>query len=108
MLYKIRTMGEKGIQVIVSGCMPEVQLEDILHANPEAHILGINAVSHLGKLLFSIEQRKKRLDYLGENVWNCVFPSPWVFLMSLVSAQTRIFIFARSLRAAILPALIVL
>ncbi|AKB79627.1 (dimethylallyl)adenosine tRNA methylthiotransferase [Methanosarcina horonobensis HB-1 = JCM 15518] len=58
-LYKIRTMGEKGIQVIVSGCMPEVQLEDILHANPEAHILGINAVSHLGKLLFSIEQRKK-------------------------------------------------
>lgn len=58
-LYKIRSMGEKGIQVIVSGCMPEVQLEDILHANPEAHILGVNAVSRLGDLLSLIEQRKK-------------------------------------------------
>ncbi|WP_410509072.1 tRNA (N(6)-L-threonylcarbamoyladenosine(37)-C(2))-methylthiotransferase [Methanosarcina hadiensis] len=58
-LYKIRSMGEKGIQVIVSGCMPEVQLEDILNANPEAHILGVNAVSRLGELLSSIEQIKK-------------------------------------------------
>lgn len=58
-LYKIRSVGEKGVQVIVSGCMPEVQLEDILHANPEAHILGVNAVSHLGDLLSTIEQRKK-------------------------------------------------
>lgn len=57
-LYKIRSMGEKNIGVIVSGCMPEVQLEDILHANPEAHILGVNAVSRLGELLSSIEQRK--------------------------------------------------
>jgi len=57
-LYKIRSMGEKGVQVIVSGCMPEVQLEDVLHANPEAHILGVNAVSRLGELLSSIEQRK--------------------------------------------------
>src|SRR5512145_1669081 len=58
-LYKIRSMGEKGVQVIVSGCMPEVQLEDILHANPEAHILGVNAVSRLGDLLSSIEHRNK-------------------------------------------------
>src|SRR5574344_501850 len=58
-LYKIRSMGEKGVQVSVSGCMPEVQLEDILHANPEAHILGVNAVSRLGDLLSTIEQRKK-------------------------------------------------
>jgi len=50
-------MGEKGVQVIVSGCMPEVQLEDILHANPEAHILGVNAVSRIGELLSSIEKR---------------------------------------------------
>ncbi|MHB8101478.1 MAG: tRNA (N(6)-L-threonylcarbamoyladenosine(37)-C(2))-methylthiotransferase [Methanosarcina sp.] len=57
-LYKIRSMGEKNIGVIVSGCMPEVQLEDILHANPEAHILGVNAISCLGELLTSIEQRK--------------------------------------------------
>ncbi|WP_440945436.1 tRNA (N(6)-L-threonylcarbamoyladenosine(37)-C(2))-methylthiotransferase [Methanosarcina sp. T3] len=57
-LYKIRSMGEKGVEVIVSGCMPEVQLEDILHANPEAHILGVNAVSRLGELLSSIEKRK--------------------------------------------------
>ncbi|MCQ1536927.1 tRNA (N(6)-L-threonylcarbamoyladenosine(37)-C(2))-methylthiotransferase [Methanosarcina sp. KYL-1] len=58
-LYKIRSMGEKGLEVVVSGCMPEVQLDDILHANPEAHILGVNAVSRLGDLLASIEQRKK-------------------------------------------------
>jgi len=59
-LYKIRRMGERGVQVVVSGCMPEVQLEDILHANPEAHILGVNAVSRLGELLSSIEQNKKK------------------------------------------------
>jgi len=58
-LYKIRTMGEKGAEVIVSGCMPEVQMEDILHANPEAHILGVNAVSRLGDLLSTLEARKK-------------------------------------------------
>jgi threonylcarbamoyladenosine tRNA methylthiotransferase CDKAL1 len=57
-LHKIRTMGEKNVEVIVSGCMPEVQLEDILHANPGAHILGINSVSRLGDLLSLIEQRK--------------------------------------------------
>ena len=57
-LHKIRSMGERNVEVIVSGCMPEVQLEDILHANPEAHILGINAISRLGDLLSSIEQRK--------------------------------------------------
>jgi MiaB-like tRNA modifying enzyme len=59
-LYKIRRMGERGVQVVVSGCMPEVQLEDILHANPEAHILGVNAISRVGELLSSIEQRKKK------------------------------------------------
>ena len=57
-LHKIRSMGERSVEVIVSGCMPEVQLEDILHANPETHILGINAISRLGDLLSSIEQRK--------------------------------------------------
>jgi MiaB-like tRNA modifying enzyme len=40
--------------------MPEVQLEDVLHANPEAHILGVNSVSGLEDLLFSIEQRNKQ------------------------------------------------
>jgi len=59
-LYKLRSMNEKGVEVIVSGCMPEVQLEDILHVNPEAHILGINAISRLGDLLSLIEQRKKQ------------------------------------------------
>ncbi len=59
-LYKIRSMGEKNMEVIVSGCMPEVQLEDILHANPEAHILGVNAISRLGELLSLIEQRKNK------------------------------------------------
>ena len=57
-LHKIRSMGEKNVEVIVSGCMPEVQLEDILHANPEAHMLGVNAILRLGDILSSIEQRK--------------------------------------------------
>lgn len=67
-LYKIRSMGEKNIKVIVSGCMPEVQLEDILHANPEAHILGVNAISRLGELLSLIEQRKKKGLRGGEHL----------------------------------------
>lgn len=67
-LYKIRSMGEKNVEVIVSGCMPEVQLEDILHANPEAHILGVNAVSRLGELLSLIEQRKKQGLSGGEHL----------------------------------------
>jgi MiaB-like tRNA modifying enzyme len=67
-LYKIRSMGEKNIEVIVSGCMPEVQLEDILHANPEAHILGVNAVSRLGDLLSLIEQRKNQRLSGGEHL----------------------------------------
>ncbi|WP_292381091.1 tRNA (N(6)-L-threonylcarbamoyladenosine(37)-C(2))-methylthiotransferase [Methanosarcina sp. UBA289] len=66
-LYKIRSMGEKNVEVVVSGCMPEVQLEDILHANPEAHILGVNAISRLGELLSSIEQRKIRGQPEGEH-----------------------------------------
>jgi len=67
-LYKIRSMGEKNIGVIVSGCMPEVQLEDILHANPEAHILGVNAVSRIGDLLSLIEQRKNQGLSGGEHL----------------------------------------
>ncbi len=62
-LHKIRSLGEKNVEVIVSGCLPEVQLEDVLHANPEAHILGVNAISSLGDLLFSIEQRQKQGIY---------------------------------------------
>lgn len=50
-LHKIRELGEKGIPVIVAGCMPEVQLEDIMHQNPEAHILGVNSISRLGVML---------------------------------------------------------
>ena len=76
-LYKIRRMGERGIQVIVSGCMPEVQLEDILHANPEAHILGVNAVSRLGDLLSSIEQRKRKDDSQEKNALNSGLPNLW-------------------------------
>jgi threonylcarbamoyladenosine tRNA methylthiotransferase CDKAL1 len=67
-LHKIRSMGEKNVEVIVSGCMPEVQLEDILHANPEAHILGVNAVFRLGDLLSSIEQRTKQGLFRGERL----------------------------------------
>lgn len=102
-LYKIRRMGERGIQVIVSGCMPEVQLEDILHANPEAHILGVNDVSCLGDVLSSIEQRKKKDDYKEKNVLNSGLPNPLASSMFHESVPTPIFTSARSLRAAISP-----
>ncbi len=54
-LHKIRELGEKGTTVIVSGCMPEVQLEDIMHQNPNAHILGVNSISRLGMVLDSLD-----------------------------------------------------
>ena len=53
-LYKIRDLGEKGIKVIVTGCMPEVQLDDIMHQNSNAHILGVNSISRLGQVLDSL------------------------------------------------------
>ncbi len=54
-LHRIREFGEKGLKVIVTGCMPEVQLEDIMHQNPNAHILGVNSISRLGVILDSVE-----------------------------------------------------
>ncbi|OPY16022.1 MAG: coproporphyrinogen III oxidase [Methanomethylovorans sp. PtaU1.Bin073] len=55
-LHKIRELGEKGREVIVAGCMPEVQLEDIIHNNPDAHILGVNSISRIGDVLNSIAE----------------------------------------------------
>ncbi|WP_094227342.1 tRNA (N(6)-L-threonylcarbamoyladenosine(37)-C(2))-methylthiotransferase [Methanolobus psychrotolerans] len=52
--HQIRELGEKGTKVIVTGCMPEVQLEDIMHQNPNAHILGVNSISRLGQVLDSL------------------------------------------------------
>lgn len=53
-LHIIREAGDAGKEVIVTGCMPEVQLEDILQSNPQAHILGVNSVSRLGDMLDSL------------------------------------------------------
>ena len=50
-LHLIKETGDAGKDVIVAGCMPEVQLEDILERNPQAHILGVNSVSRIGELL---------------------------------------------------------
>ncbi|NPE31678.1 2-methylthioadenine synthetase, partial [Methanococcoides sp. SA1] len=43
-LHKIEDLGHKGIDVVVTGCMPQVQLETILERNPDAHILGVNSI----------------------------------------------------------------
>ena len=53
-LHKIKDLGEKGIEVVVAGCMPEVQLEDIIRSNPDAHILGVNSISRIGDVLNTI------------------------------------------------------
>ncbi|MBC7086401.1 MAG: tRNA (N(6)-L-threonylcarbamoyladenosine(37)-C(2))-methylthiotransferase [Methanomethylovorans sp.] len=50
-LHKIKRLGEKGIEVIVCGCMPEVQLEEIIQHNPDAHVLGVNSISRIGEVL---------------------------------------------------------
>lgn len=55
-LHKIRELGEQGKEVVVAGCMPEVQLEDIIHNNPDAHILGVNSISRIGDVLNSIAE----------------------------------------------------
>lgn len=55
-LHKIRKNGEKGVEVIVSGCMPQVQLDDILKNNSRAHILGVNSISRVGDVLNGIER----------------------------------------------------
>ncbi len=55
-LHKIRKNGKKGVEVVVSGCMPQVQLDDILKNNPEAHILGVNSISRVGDVLDGIER----------------------------------------------------
>ncbi|WNY23759.1 tRNA-2-methylthio-N(6)-dimethylallyladenosine synthase [Methanimicrococcus hongohii] len=56
-LHKIRTFGERGKDVIVCGCMPEVQLDLILNANPEAYIVGVRSVNGLSDLLQKISDK---------------------------------------------------
>jgi MiaB-like tRNA modifying enzyme len=58
-LHIIREAADSGKEVIVTGCMPEVQLEDILEQNPQAHILGVNSVSRVGELLDSLGKTGK-------------------------------------------------
>ncbi|MDW7733255.1 MAG: tRNA (N(6)-L-threonylcarbamoyladenosine(37)-C(2))-methylthiotransferase [Methanolobus sp.] len=62
-LHKIREAGELGKEVVVSGCMPEVQLDDILAQNPEAHILGVNSISRVGQVLDSLGSGQKGTQF---------------------------------------------
>lgn len=62
-LHIIREAGDAGKEVIVTGCMPEVQLEDILQSNPQAHILGVNSVSKVGELLDCLTTPEKGKRY---------------------------------------------
>lgn len=57
-LHKIEDLGAKGIDVVVTGCMPQVQLETILERNPDAHILGVNSIAKIGLVLSSIENSR--------------------------------------------------
>ena len=56
-LHKIRSFGESGKDVIVCGCMPEVQLDLILNANPEAYIVGVRSVNGLHDVLLKIKAK---------------------------------------------------
>ncbi|MCL2549561.1 MAG: tRNA (N(6)-L-threonylcarbamoyladenosine(37)-C(2))-methylthiotransferase [Methanimicrococcus sp.] len=66
-LHKIRLFGERGKDVIVTGCMPEVQLDLILNANPEAYILGVRSVNGLRRLLQKLAGKNKSADEITEN-----------------------------------------
>ena len=64
-LYQIRRFGEAGKEVIVTGCMPEVQSDLILNADPEAVIVGVNAVSKIRDALSVTEARLCRKRSAG-------------------------------------------
>ncbi|SES64514.1 MiaB-like tRNA modifying enzyme [Methanococcoides vulcani] len=69
-LFKIENLGHKGVDVVVTGCMPQVQLEAILEKNPDAHILGVNSIAKVGKVLNVIEDSRnggsrERVQLLG-------------------------------------------
>jgi len=66
-LHKIRIFGEQGKDVIVAGCMPEVQLDLILNANPEAYILGVRSVNGLCDLLQKLAGKNKSAAVITEN-----------------------------------------
>ncbi|MGM0770824.1 MAG: tRNA (N(6)-L-threonylcarbamoyladenosine(37)-C(2))-methylthiotransferase [Halobacteriota archaeon] len=57
-LHKIEVLGNRAVDVVVTGCMPQVQLEAILEKNPDAHILGINSIAKIGKVLNVIENSR--------------------------------------------------
>ncbi|MBP2030916.1 MiaB-like tRNA modifying enzyme [Methanohalophilus levihalophilus] len=60
-LHKIKQWGFEGKEVVVTGCMPEVQLEDILESNPDVHIMGINSIADVCSVLERIESGEKGL-----------------------------------------------
>lgn len=61
-LHKIRTFGECGKDVIVCGCMPEVQLDLILNANPEAYIVGVRSVNRLTDILSQLRENRNEKE----------------------------------------------
>ncbi|MDK2893141.1 tRNA (N(6)-L-threonylcarbamoyladenosine(37)-C(2))-methylthiotransferase [Methanohalophilus sp.] len=63
-LHKIRQWGIEGKEVLVTGCMPQVQLEDILETNSDVHVLGINSIADVCMALERIESGDKRLRIL--------------------------------------------
>jgi len=79
-LHKIRELGEKGREVIVAGCMPEVQLEDIIHNNPDAHILGVNSISRIGDVLNSIAEPQLSSHHISRQALHVFSSEPQGFI----------------------------
>jgi len=79
-LHKIREYGDKGVELVVAGCMPQVQLDVILKNNPLANILGVNSISRLGDVLSGIERSYAGSDLMpGERI-EIFTPEPEGFL----------------------------
>lgn len=86
-LHKIKRFGEIGKDVIVAGCMPEVQLNKILNENPEALIVGVNAPARIRDALRQIELRREKTNgqtskqtNANEYIFNCEKPEGFLNL----------------------------
>ncbi|AEH60702.1 MiaB-like tRNA modifying enzyme [Methanosalsum zhilinae DSM 4017] len=58
-LHRISEIGKTERELVVTGCMPQVQMKDIIEANSQAHVLGVNSITEIGNILNKIQNSNK-------------------------------------------------
>ncbi len=72
-LHEIRALGKSGKIIIVAGCMGEVQLDDIKIANKSAHVIGVNMVTNIDKVVDAIiTNRDKTVEAFDDKTTDLV------------------------------------